>query len=156
MTVMEHISLPVLDEDGRTKTREQLEAEPVLPSGHRLLHSPAYVDGIARGDLIRLDPDSPRGYALLERGGYLALVLALASDEAKPGARLALDPAVNALQGACDGGPARVLVYSIHASASFPAVEQLFDAFCSANPGASWWFGNVYDPITGAPLNWWK
>ncbi|HMI94836.1 MAG TPA: DUF4265 domain-containing protein [Polyangiales bacterium] len=153
---MEHISLPVLDESGQAKTREQLETEPAPPDGHRLLQSPAYVDGIARGDVIRLDPDSPRGYALLERGGYLALVLALASDDAKSSARLALEPGVKALQGSCEGGPARVLVYSIHASASFPEVEQLYDAFCAANPGASWWFGNVYDPSSGAPLNWWK
>jgi len=153
---MEQISLPVIDESGRTTSRELLETEPVDPDGHRLLQSPAYVDGIARGDLIRLDPDSPRGYALLERGGYLALLLELASDEAKSNARTALDPGVRALQGTCEGGPVRVLVYSIHASASFPALEQLFDAFCAANPGASWRFGNVYDPVSGAPLNWWK
>ena len=71
---MEHILLPVLDE-ARTRevTKEMLEVEPTS-TGLRLLHSPAYVDGIAGGDVIELDVAQLSGYRLVSRGGNLAVV----------------------------------------------------------------------------------
>jgi len=51
---------------------------------------------------------------------------------------------------------ARGLSYSLHVNLGFAAIETLMDNAMAAFPGAVWYYGNVYDPETGEPLNWWQ
>lgn len=44
----------------------------------------------------------PRGFTVLERGGQLAIVLALADDSAKGPARVELEAVVERLGGGCE------------------------------------------------------
>lgn len=152
---MEHILLPVFDESGKPATPEVLEAEPEGSGRYLLLHSPAFVDGIARGDIIELAPELPRGFRVARRGGYLAIVLALPVSLEKERAQQLLQAEVVAANGVCEGGPGRALVFSIPVGAGFSVVEQIFVSFCASHTGSDWWFGNVYDPESGAALNWW-
>lgn len=151
---MEHLTLPVLDEAGtREISKEMLEAEPAKNGCWQLLHSPAFVWGTARGDVIRLEPESLCGFVVVERSGNLAVVMGLPSGE-EAACRRALEPEVVEMGGVCEGGPPRMLVFSIPVSVGFPRVEALFKQACARVAGAQWWFGNVYGP-DDAPLNWW-
>src|SRR6476659_9128934 len=110
---MEHVLLPVLDDArAREVTKEMLEVERTS-TGLRLLHSPAYVDGLAGGDVIELDAGQLSGYKLVSRGGNLAIVVIFASQEQRGQAETQLATSARHLRGMCDGGPPRVLVFTI-------------------------------------------
>jgi len=154
---LEHITLPVLDDNsGTVVSREVLEVEPLAQGGLTLLHSPAFVDGLAGGDTIELDSGQLCGYRLVKRGGNAAIVLALSSEAHRESeATKGLLAQVARLGGVFDGGPSRVLVFTVPARSAFGEMERSLDAFCAANGEATWWFGNVYD-ADGKPLNWWN
>jgi uncharacterized protein (TIGR02118 family) len=150
------VTLPVLDEDGTRRLGEEiLEVEPRADGSVRLLHSPAFVYGIASGDVVALDAKKRCGYRVLQRSGMLAVVVRFESDAGREAARSRLEARVAALGGTCDGGPDRTLVFSIPVTAGFPAVERVFEDVCGRPPGAGWHFGNVYGPGE-RPLGWWE
>jgi chitodextrinase len=47
------------------------------------------------------------------------------------------------------------LVYSIHVSSGFTAIETILNDNIQGDT-AVWFYGNVYDPASGEPLNWWQ
>lgn len=154
---MDHITLPVFDERGAVRTREMLEVSPVSPGHWRLLHSPAFVDGIAGGDVIELDADVPEGFRVVSRGGNLAIIVAVANQDhiGEPGA-LRLRESLVAVGGTFDGGSARMLVFTVPVTVGFAAIERVLSEFLESVPGATWWYGNVYERGDGArPLRWW-
>ena len=148
--------LPVLDDaNAEARIQETLEVEDV-PEGCRLLHSPALVDGIAGGDVITVDPHSLQGFTVVSRGGNVAVVVLFPDPRVREQAERELSPPVQALRGVCDGGPPKVLVFTIPASSGFAAIEGLFNTVPGRWPGATWYFGNVYAPDQQTPLNWWR
>jgi hypothetical protein len=154
---MLHITLPVFHDDGRLATREVLEVEAVAKDQYRLLHSPAYVEGIASGDVIELDDSLRLGFRLISRAGNLAVVVVFGKPEDKSAQAIRLETSIQAIGGVVDGGPARALVLTVPVSSGFQAVESVLTTFVQQVPGASWWYGNVYeagDP--SRPLNWWN
>jgi hypothetical protein len=154
---VQHITLPVFHDDGRLATKEVLEVEPVATHHYRLLHSPAYVEGIAAGDVIELDPSLPPGFRLISRAGNLAAIVVFEKPEDKSAHAKRLEESIHTIGGVVDGGPARVLVLTIPLSSGFQAVERALTAFVQEVSGATWWYGNVYqagDP--SRPLNWWN
>jgi hypothetical protein len=143
-----------LDEAGaKVVTQEMLEVLPT-PEGLRLLHSPALVDGLAGGDVIRIDTSALCGFTVVSRGRNLAVVVTFPSEQQRHAAQTDLGVAASRLGGVCDGGPERVLVFTIPAAAGFPAVEAAFESVSHRYPGATWYFGNVYGPDK-RPLGWW-
>jgi hypothetical protein len=154
---IQHITLPVFHDDGRLATREVLEVEPVAGHQYRLLHSPAYVEGIASGDVIELVPSLPAGFRVLSRAGNLAVVVVFEKPEHKAAQTCRLEESIHTIGGVVDGGPARVLVLTVPFSAGFQAVESLLAPFVQEVPGATWWYGNVYEAGDASrPLNWWN
>ncbi|HKB16624.1 MAG TPA: DUF4265 domain-containing protein [Planctomycetota bacterium] len=154
---MEHIALPVLD-PGETKvvSREVLEVERLGDGGLRLLHSPAFIWGIAAGDVIDVDPSVLAGLRLRSRAGNVAVVVALAdaAHKSAPPVRKLLGD-VASMGGVLDGGPERMLVFTIPAKAGFGRIESAFDLLQKGLEGATWWYGNVYDR-NDRPLGWWE
>lgn len=153
---MEHLSLPVLDND-ETKVigREVLEVERLQDGGFRLLHSPAYVWGIAYGDVIDLAPSELSGFRVRSRARNVAIVVVLkdlADKSSDPVQELIAH--VNSLGGVCEGGPGRALVFTVPVSVGFVEIESTFNVFIASCEGASWWYGNVLDPHD-QPLGWW-
>ena len=63
--------------------------------------------------------------------------------------------AIMLLGGACEGGPPRMLVFTVPVSAGFGPIEATFNAAREGLDGASWWYGNVLDK-DDRPLGWWK
>jgi Domain of unknown function (DUF4265) len=103
-----HITLPILDERGtRVESHEVLEVEHESDGTVRLTHSPAFVAGIARGDLIALDAAAWSGFRILERGGMLAAVVSFSAVEQRQEAEPSLSDEVRSLGGMCEGGPGR-------------------------------------------------
>jgi hypothetical protein len=149
-----HITLPILDERGtRVESHEVLEVEHESDGTVRLTHSPAFVAGIARGDLIALDAAAWSGFRILERGGMLAAVVSFSAVEQRQEAEPSLSDEVRSLGGMCEGGPGGALVFSIPVSVGFSSAEAFLNSACRRFPGAGWYFGNVWGP-GGQPLNW--
>jgi Domain of unknown function (DUF4265) len=130
---VQHITLPILDETGtQVVSQEVLEVERESDGHIRLTHSPAFVSGIARGDLIALDASPLSGFSIVERGGMVAAVVSFATVDQKHGAEPQLSADVQALGGVCEGGPGGALVFSVPASVGFPKIE----GFSTARPAA--------------------
>lgn len=142
----------------------QADGRPVMETLHvraqqdnhfQLIKSPAFLRGIASGDVIKVDLDSGR-YTLIKRSGNLCIRVI-----AREGiARIAesLVPPLEKLGGELDFENARMLIFSIHVSCGFQAIEHILNDCLSRFPESAWLYGNVYDIIDGQqqPLNWWQ
>ncbi|MFT3929038.1 MAG: DUF4265 domain-containing protein [Spongiibacteraceae bacterium] len=138
---------------------KESEAKPSDANQFRLLQSPLFVSGAACGDLIEMLANNPGRFRVRERSGQLA-VRVLCRDDISALAEI-LTPEVEKLDGSLDVQAPRALVYSIHVAVGFNEIERVFDAALAQHPtapspAAQWSYGNVYDPETGAPLNWWE
>ena len=116
----------------------------------QLVRSPAFVKGVASGDVIKLGSDGK--FELIERSGNLAIRV-IARDGIGDLADT-ITPELEKLGGSLDVETPRLLVYSIHVSCGFATIEALFNG--AMTEGSSWFYGKVYDPQTGEPLNWWN
>ena len=117
----------------------------------QLVRSPAFVKGIASGDIVKLDKGSGQ-FELQERSGNLCL--RVYSREDTTAINEAITPSLEKLGGELDIETPRMLVYTIHVSCGFEAIEKIFDK--AMVNGSQWAYGNVYSPEDGeTPINWW-
>ena len=144
--------------NGAHQGEEVLPVADVGPGRHCLLASPGFVEGLAAGDEFELDSDAPLGHRVVRRGGNLCVwfyhsePLSESSEVTADVRRIA-----ESLGGHLDGGYSRMLVLTIPFAAGFDAVAHAFDDAVRRHAGASWRYGNVYDPADGmTPLNWWR
>jgi hypothetical protein len=126
-----------------------------LENGHmQLVKSPAFIKGLASGDVIRCDVPNQE-FEIVQRSGNLN-VRVFSRDEIAPLAD-AITPEIEKLGGDLDIETPRMLVYSIHVSCGFSVVEDLLNQHIGQDGRSAWMYGNVYDPIDGqTPLNWWQ
>ncbi|AFU99682.1 DUF4265 domain-containing protein [Simiduia agarivorans] len=119
--------------------------------GYRLVRSPAFIKGLASGDLIRLDEASGE-FDIVRRSGNLCVRVFSQQDTA--GFEEALTSELEKLGGELELHSPRMLVYKVHVSLGFKAIEAILEQQVPAD--AQWLYGNVYDPADGqTPLNWW-
>lgn len=125
-----------------------------LESGElQLVQSPAFVKGLASGDLLKCSPGK-REFELVQHGGNLSLRVFSRVDIGELAERLT--PALELLGGELDVETPRMLVYSIHVSCGFSAIEEILNREVGKDGESTWMYGNVYDPQDGqTPLNWW-
>lgn len=119
----------------------------------QLVRSPAFVKGLASGDRIRFDPQT-RQFELVQHSGNLS-VRVFSRGDLQALAEV-LTPELEKLGGELDLETPRMLVYSIHVSCGFTAIEQLLDQAIGQSGEHAWVYGNVYHPDDGTPLNWWQ
>ena len=126
-----------------------------LDSGElQLVKSPAFIKGLASGDLIRCDVPNQE-FEIVQRSGNLC-VRVFSRNDIMPLAD-ALTPEIEKLGGDLDVETPRMLVYSIHVSCGFDTVESLLNQYVGKDGQSGWLYGNVYDPVDGqTPLNWWQ
>jgi Domain of unknown function (DUF4265) len=126
-----------------------------LDNGHlQLVQSPAFVKGLASGDVIRCDSPTQE-FEIVQRSGNLSLRIFSRGDITP--LLEALTPELEKLGGELDIETPRVLVYSIHVSCGFSVIENILNRYVTKDANSSWMYGNVYDPIDGhTPLNWWQ
>jgi len=133
---------------------EKLPMELKDQGEHRLIQSPAFVRGLARGDVIKVDKDKG-SFELIRRSGNLCIRVIAREDLETLEADLS--PLIEKLGGQLDFGNDRILVYSIHVSCGFQPIEQVLNDHVGDETESMWMYGNVYDPADGVtPLNWWK
>lgn len=125
------------------------------PGEFVLTKSPAFVRGLAAGDLIRYPAETELGYELLQHSGNLSVrVLHKHNTEALA---QALTPEMELRDGCLDVQSPKLLVYTIHVSIGFQRIEELMDSTMGRFTDCVWYYGNVYDPADGVtPLNWWQ
>ena len=133
---------------------EQLRVKINPDNSAVLVTSPAFVQGIARGDTISKEKDSAE-FSLIKRAGNLAI--RVFSRDSATAIADELTPQLEKLGGDLDVETERLLVYSIHVSCGFNAIEDLLNKAVAKYPDSTWMYGNVYDPADGeTPLNWWQ
>lgn len=116
-----------------------------------LVKSPAFVKGLASGDVLRLNPKTEQ-YEIQQRSGNLCIRVFSKGDI--HGLHEAITPELEKLGGELDLETPRMLVYHIHVSCGFDAIEAILNRHLTAD--SAWIYGNVYDPQDGStPLNWW-
>lgn len=126
-----------------------------LESGElRLVKSPAFVKGLAGGDVIRFLPTTGE-FEITQHSGNLSVRVFSRSDIGALAE--VLTPELEMLGGDLDLETPRMLVYSIHVSCGFNTIEAILNRALVNHPDSLWMYGNVYDPADGqTPLNWWQ
>ena len=146
----EHIHLYVQGGNGT----EPVHAMRIADTRYRVLSSPGFVLGVAAGDEIEL-LTSDGQFRVLRHGGNVAVQFY--SKESVQGYReWVAAQVVEKLNGILDGSIDRGLVFTIPVGTGFEKIESFFDSLVRGLPGTQWIYGNVYDPDTGAPLEWWR
>lgn len=132
---------------------ERLSVKVLEDNSCQLVRSPAFIKGLASGDVIKFDSND-NSFELLKRSGNLCIrifsrsdIEAIATD---------LTPALEKLGGEQDYENERMLVYSIHVSIGFNQIESLLNDHVDENDGSMWLYGNVYDEDGETPLKWWE
>jgi hypothetical protein len=117
----------------------------------RVASSPGMIDGLAADDIIVLDAQAKTGYRLVTRGQNVCVhVFREAGDAAE--LRLRLEPVVESIGGWLDATMgAAGLCFTIPVHVGFATIEEAFRSVL----GDDWYYSNVYDEMTNAPLNWW-
>ena len=152
------IELPVCHNEGKRPMTEFIEVVSLCSHRYRLVYSPGVVEGLAKGDVIELSADDPKGFTVVTRFGNLCVWFSFKEQDRNRGPDGdRVRAAVEKFGGVCDGGGNTNLVFSIPVSCGFPAVEALFNDLVAQYPGSSWLFGNVYDPWNDfKPIGWWE
>ncbi len=119
----------------------------------QLVKSPAFVKGLASGDTIKFEADSSE-FSVVKRSGNLSIRVISRGDIYALSDKLT--PELEKLGGELDTETPRLLVYSIHVSCGFTAIESILKRYLGGEADCTWNYGNVYDPRDGqTPLNWW-
>lgn len=131
---------------------ERLQVKANEKNQFQLIKSPAFIKGLASGDVLQLNEKTGQ-YDIFRRSGNLC-VRVFSKDDIEPLAGN-LTPELEKLGAELDIESPRMLVYSIHVSCGFTTIEQILARHVRGN--STWIYGNVYDPRDGTtPLNWWQ
>jgi hypothetical protein len=132
---------------------EQVHAEAIGDECYRLLTSPLFAKGCAKGDVIRMM--AAGSFEVEQHGGNLCIRVLARDNVGIIKQRLAAE--LKNLPHELDFENERSLVYSIGVNQGFENIEKAFNtALQDQNDNALWLYANVYDPQDGqTPLNWW-
>ena len=109
------------------------------------------IEGLAADDIIVLDDQAAKGYRLVTRGRNVCIHLFREADDAAE-LRLRLEPLVESIGGWLDATMGESgLCFTIPVQVGFATIERTFRSVL----GDHWYYSNVYDEATNAPLNWW-
>ena len=129
---------------------EEVLVDELRDGSFRIAATPGMVEGIAAGDVIRLDDDDL--FTVVHRAGNVAVQVYYrpVEDDVDD-----LQAEIESLGGWLDGADDRgVRAFTIPMSVGFPAIEAVRRSFLERHPNAEWGYGNVFDR-EGRPLNWW-
>ena len=133
---------------------EKLQVRELENGQLQLVQSPAFVKGLASGDVIRCDSPNQE-FEIVQHSGNLSIRV-FSRDDINVVAE-ALTPELEKLGGELDVETPRMLVYSIHVSCGFNTIETILNRYVGHDGSGAWMYGNVYDPVDGETLlNWWQ
>lgn len=132
---------------------EQLHVRERDDGNLQLVQSPAFAKGLACGDIVKKLSDTLE-FDLIQRSGNLSIRVFSRSDIQSIAEQLT--PELEKLGGELERETPRMLLYFIHVSCGFSAIEAILNEFVGRDGQSAWMYGNVYDPTDGqTPLNWW-
>ncbi|GAB1258711.1 DUF4265 domain-containing protein [Aurantivibrio plasticivorans] len=132
---------------------EKLQVDVLEDNSCQLVRSPAFIKGLAGGDVIKLNKEDKQ-FEIQRRSGNLAIVVFSRGDINTLAEQLI--PELEKLGGQLDTETERMLVFSIHVSCGFEKIEAILNQYVGRDGQSAWQYGNVYDPTDGTtPLNWW-
>lgn len=132
---------------------EQLHVRELEDGNFQLVQSPAFAKGLASGDVVKKLSETLE-FDLVQRSGNLSVRVFSRGDIQSLADQLT--PELEKLGGELDRETPRMLVYSIHVSCGFAAIETILNQYVGVDGQSAWMYGNVYDPTDGqTPLNWW-
>ena len=132
---------------------ERLSVKQNDDDSFQLVKSPAFIKGLASGDTVKMLAES-KEFEIKQHSGNLCIRVYAKSDLTEISEQLT--PELEKLGGELDIETERFLIYSIHVSCGFSAIEGLLNRYVT-EIGGLWLYGNVYDPVDGiTPLNWWN
>lgn len=116
--------------------------------------SPILVENVAKGDVLSVAPDGT--FTVIFRSGNVCVQYLRTRDGSRESGERTLIREVSEMGGTLDATHPGALSFSIPLQKNgFQRIEQAFDAATASCPGSSWMYGNIYDPKTSRPLNWW-
>lgn len=132
---------------------EDIQVQVLSEAEHyRILQSPAFCQGFVKGDEIRRLP-AGRFEVTKHAGKILVRVFS----------KLDMQPLVErinqgfaSLEGQLEQQTPRMAVFNVPVAAGFSAIEQVLDETMAGQDDCAWFYGNVYSPEDGSPLNWWQ
>jgi hypothetical protein len=133
---------------------EKLLVSQQADGSYQLLKSPLFVRGIARADIIQSMAEPKGAFKIQQHGGNLCI--RVFAREGLSAIEQALTLELEKLGGDLDLKTDNALVYSIHVSCGFNAIEAILNKHLAGREDSAWYYGNVYDPQSGEPLNWWQ
>ncbi|MBY0548240.1 MAG: DUF4265 domain-containing protein [Candidatus Obscuribacterales bacterium] len=154
---IQHVELPIILKGARAGRGEMVEVEAAPNARFTVFEAPAFVEGLAVGDVFELAPEELSGFKVTYHSGNLTIWLMLPEgavyrEEDRPG----LDAVIGELGGVFDGcAVKKILIFSVHVTAMFDQIEKLMERLTEKYPGSTWQYGNVYD-WENKPLNWWQ
>ena len=148
-----HIALHVQGSEPWGK--QPVEVEHVSGNTYLILCSPGLVEGIAAGDLIRLDNPELGTFSVVRRGGNISVKIAWPRGQNDKSRLDMIKTEMNDLGARLDGSIGHAAVFTIPVLVGFDRIETAFNRVAADIEGADWWYGNVYDD-RGNPLGWWN
>lgn len=133
---------------------ERLQVKVNEDDSCQLVKSPAFVKGLASGDTIKLKKEDRKAFELVKRSGNLCIRVFCRNNII--GLSDQLTPELEKLGGELDMETPRMLVFSIHVSCGFSAIEGILNRYINDKNESAWLYGNVYDSDGQTPLNWWQ
>ncbi len=142
------LDLPI---DGDPNTLEEVLVERLTDGSLRVASSPGMVQGLAADDIIISDSAEPNGYRLMERGANVAVHI-FCEPESREAIKSNLEITLGRIGGVLDGTMGETgLCFTVPMAAGFQVIEGAL----SRVVGEEWAYSNIFDPVTGEPLNWW-
>lgn len=131
---------------------EDVQAENAGDGCYRLLASPLFARGAAKGDLLRLQ--AAGRFDVEQYGGNLCIRVLAKHDIDR--IRSELQAELPSLGGELEYHNARMLALCVPVATGFSVIEAALNKVLQGNDQALWQYANVYDPVDGeTPLNWW-
>jgi hypothetical protein len=149
-----HVLIPVINDARRGS--EEVEVEPLGGDRYRVLCPPRFAYGLAVGDEIELDDQTPFGFRTVVRSGNLTVWFYVRERGQERALANAARDLVGPIGATIEGTPDRMLILTVPLSAGWGPIEAVMNRIAAALPGTSWEYGNVYDPQDGkTPIKWW-
>ncbi len=149
-----HIPIPVREASGRWVGPEMVEARPLDGGVFEVLCPPRFAEGLAVGDLISLDT-TPRGFRTIRHGRNLTIWIFAEQQDQVVELASRSRAAAKSIDVTVEGTPPRMVIITAALRVGWTTIEASMNSIVDGIDGARWYYGNVYDPETGAPLNWW-
>jgi hypothetical protein len=158
---MDQSHVRIMVRGGERAGSESVPAKRVGENRWELLRSPLYAMDAAAGDVVQLADADSGAFHVIRRGGNVCVQVYLGAHEADDEAatsRVAkhILHLIQPLGGTIDARTRGLISCTLPSRIGFPSIESALIEVVARAAGAQWQYANVYDPVTGEPLEWWE